>query len=196
MNDALFNEDDESNTPLTGEEREQLIPSYITTRAELNEAEHVNIAKASRWLFRRMPDILDDAVLRALHKRMFDEVWQWAGKFRTSPRNIGVDAYRIGMELRQLIGDVLFQVEHHTYPADEIAVRFSHRLVLIHAFANGNGRHSRLAADYLAVKLGRPRFSWGIDSMSNAKIMRQNYVTALQRADQNDMSDLLVFARS
>ena len=104
MSDPLFADDDDANTPLTEEEREQLIPSYITTRAELNEAEQANIAQGVRWLARaRSVEILDDAFLRKLHERMFGEVWKWAGQYRTSPRNIGIDAYRIPTEVRQLM---------------------------------------------------------------------------------------------
>lgn len=196
MTGALFDEDDDANTPLTGEEREQLIPSYITTRTELNEAEHIGIAQASRWLFARKRDIASDALLQELHYRMFSEVWRWAGQYRKSLRNIGVDAYRIGIEMRQLADDVRFQIEHQSFPVDEIAVRFSHRLVRIHAFANGNGRHSRLVADYLAMQLGRPRFSWGRSSLADAGTNRNNYIAALRLADQNDISALIAFARS
>jgi Fic-DOC domain mobile mystery protein B len=196
MTDLLFDSDDDANTPLTGEEREQLIPSYITTRAELNEAEHIGIAEATRWLFSSKRDIVSDSVLRELHKRMFSGVWRWAGQYRTSARNIGVDAYRIAPELRQLVDDVKYQIEHTSFEPDEIAVRLSHRLVWVHAFANGNGRHSRLAADYLVTQLGQPRFSWGQNSLIDADTNRSNYVSALRLADKNDMSALLAFARS
>ena len=196
MIDVLCDEDDDANTPLTGEEREQLIPSYITTRAELNEAEHIGIAQASRWLFARKRDIASDALLQELHYRMFSEVWRWAGQYRMSARNIVVDAYKISIEMRQLADDVRYQVAHKSYPADEIAIRFSHRLVWIHAFANGNGRHSRLVADYLAMQLGQPRFSWGRSSLVDAGTNRNNYVAALRLADQNDISALIGFARS
>ena len=196
MIDVLFDENDDANTPLTGEEREQLIPSYITCRTELNEAEHINIAEASQWLFARKRNILNDADLRDLHRRMFGKVWRWAGQYRSSARNIGVDAYRIASELRQLLDDVQYQIEHESFPPDEIAIRLSHRLVWIHCFANGNGRHSRLAADYLAVQLGQPRFSWGRISLVDPGATRRGYVEALRQADQNDISALLAFARS
>ncbi len=196
MIDAIFDDDDEANTPLTGEEREQLIPSYITMRAELNEAEHINIARATRWLFSKKRDILSDTALRELHRRMFSDVWRWAGQYRTSARNIGIDAYRIAPELRQLVDDVNYQISHQSFEPDEIAVRFSHRLVCIHAFANGNGRHSRLVADYLTMQLGKARFSWGWNNLVDANETRQAYVSALRLADQNDISALIAFARS
>ena len=140
MTDQLFDDDDDANTPLTAEEREQLIPYYITMRHELNEAEQVNIGQALRWVTSRKRDILDQDFLNQLHKRMFGDVWRWAGQYRTTPRNIGVEAYRIPMDIRQLIDDTRYWVEHETYPPDEIALRFSHRLVAIHPFPNGNGR--------------------------------------------------------
>lgn len=196
MSDPLFDEDDEANTPLTEEERAQLIPTYITQRRELNEAELANISEATKWLSSRKREVLDDAFLRELHKRMFGKVWQWAGEYRTTPRNIGIDAYRIPMEVRQLVDDVRYQVEHETYPPDEIAVRFSHRLVSIHPFPNGNGRHSRMVADLLAVQLGQKPFTWGRMSLVDPSATRKAYIAALQAADGHDIELLLTFARS
>ena len=196
MTDPLFDGDDEANTPLTEEEREQLIPTYITLRSELNEAEQINITEASRWYGRkRNADILDDALLKELHKQMFGQVWKWAGKYRQSPRNIGIDAYRIPTEMRQLVDNVRFWVENETYPPDEIAVRFSHQLVSIHPFPNGNGRHSRMARDYLAVQLGQPPFTWGRTSLTDASATRKAYIAALQAADRENIKPLLKFAR-
>ncbi|WP_288805152.1 mobile mystery protein B [uncultured Novosphingobium sp.] len=196
MTDPLFDEDDEANTPLTEEERAQLIPSYITLRRELNEAEQVNIAAGLKWVSGRKREVLDDAFLRELHKRMFGQVWQWAGQYRTTPRNIGIDAYRIAMEVRQLVDDVRYQVENATFPPDEIAVRFSHRLVSIHPFPNGNGRHSRMAGDLLAMQLGQRPFTWGSINLIDPSQTRRDYVAALQAADAHDIEKLLAFARS
>lgn len=153
MPDPLFIDDDDANTPLTAEEREQLIPAYITLRHELNEAEQINIGQALRWTTARKRDVLDQKFLRQLHKRMFGDVWRWAGQYRTSARNIGVDPYRITTDVHQAIGDACYWITHKTYPPDEIAVRFSHRLVAIHPFPNGNGRFSRLIGDLLAQQL-------------------------------------------
>ncbi len=197
MTDPLFDQDDEANTPLTAEEREQLIPSYITLRAELNEAEQINIAQANRWLRRaRKFDVLDDADLRELHKRMFGEVWNWAGQYRLTPRNIGIDAYRIPMEMRTLVDDVRFWVANTTYAPDEIAVRFSYRLVSIHPFPNGNGRLSRLTGDLLAIQLGQPRFTWGRANITDVGTTRRAYIDALHAADAGDIEPLTAFARN
>lgn len=197
MTDPLYAGEDEANTPLEAEEREQLIPTYITTRAELNEAEQVNITRASLWLRRaRKVDVLDDAFLRDLHKRMFGEVWKWAGQYRKTPRNIGIDAYRIPMAVRELVQDARYWVDNGTYPPDEIAIRFSHRLVSIHPFPNGNGRHSRLVADLLAMELGQPRFTWGRANLVDPGETRRAYVAALRAADSGEIEPLLAFARS
>lgn len=173
MTDALFDGDDAANTPVTADEREALIPSYIALRSELNEAEQIGIADAERWAFSRRRDVLDSGFLQRLHKRTLGEVWRWAGTFRTSPRNIGIEAYRIPMELRQLCEDVRYQIGNDTYLLDEIAVRFHHRLVFIHAFPNGNGRHARLAADLLAVQVGTKRFTWGRANLVSAAEARR-----------------------
>jgi len=196
VSDPLFDAEDEAATPLTADERAQLIPTYITTRAQLNEAEQSNIADADLWAFRRKRNVLDEAFLLSLHKRMLNGVWRWAGTFRQTQRNIGIQAYRIGMELRQLLDDVRYWVEHETFPPDEIAVRFHHKLVFIHPFPNGNGRHARLAADLLAAQLGRERFSWGSANLVAVETARAAYVVALKAADNHDIEPLLTFARS
>lgn len=196
MDDPLFDGDDEANTPLEAEEREALIPTHITLRAELNEVEQIGIADADRWAFSRRRDVLDATFLNVLHKRMFGNVWKWAGAYRKTSRNIGIEAYRIAVEVHALVDDVKYWVENETYPADEISVRFHHRLVSIHPFPNGNGRHARFAADLLAMQLGRPRFSWGGDNLTEPAETRSRYVKALQAADDNRIEDLLAFARS
>jgi Fic-DOC domain mobile mystery protein B len=189
-------QDDDAATPLTPEEREQLIPTYVTLRHELNEVEQIGIANADRWAFSRRRDVLDEAFLRELHRRMFKDVWRWAGNFRQTARNIGVEAWRIGPDLRQLLNDVRFWMTHQSYGPDEIAVRFHHRLVSIHPFPNGNGRHARLAADLLAVHCGRERFTWGRANLVIPAETRRHYVAALRAADAHDLTPLLAFARS
>jgi len=201
MPNPLFDRDDDANTPLTAEECEQLIPSYITLRHELNEAEQVNIGAAQRWADARRRDarrrdILDRDFLSELHQRMFGDVWRWAGQYRTTARNIGVEAYRITMDVQQAIDDARYWVEHDTYPPDEIAVRFSHRLVAIHPFPNGNGRLSRLVGDLLARQLGQPPLTWGQGNLINDGETRARYIEALRAADNNDIGPLLLFARS
>lgn len=197
MSDPLFIEDDDANTPLTDEEREQLIPAYITLRHELNEAEQINIGQALRWATsRKKRDVLEQNFLRQLHKRMFGDVWRWAGQYRTSARNIGVDAYRITMDVHQAIDDACYWIEHKTYPPDEIAVRFSHRLVAIHPFPNGNGRVSRLIGDLLAQQLEQEPFTWGRANLVDVGETRARYIEALRAADNHDIKPLLLFARS
>ena len=144
----------------------------------------------------RNVDVLDDAFLRDLHKRMFGEVWKWAGQYRRTPRNIGIDAYRIPMAVRELVHDARYWVDNGTYPPDEIAIRFSHRLVSIHPFPNGNGRHSRLVADPLAMKLDQSRFTWGRANLVDPGETRRAYVAALRAADGSEIEPLLAFARS
>jgi Fic-DOC domain mobile mystery protein B len=195
MSDPLF-EDDDASTPLTAEEREGLIPSYITLRRELNEAEQANILEAEQWAFARKRDVLDERFLTDLHKRMFGRVWRWAGKFRHTERNVGVDPLRIATDLRLLLDDCRYWIEHGTYPPDEICARFHHRLVFIHPFPNGNGRHARLATDLLLVALGQPRFSWGKTNLVNPGETRRAYVAALRAADGRDIGPLLEFVRS
>ena len=194
MND-LFEEPDDA-TPLTEEEKRGLIPAHITYRRELNEAEQENIARAQDWALNRARDPVNEKFIKDLHGRMLGEVWRWAGDFRTSERNLGIPFYEIPVALRQLLDDTKGWIEYKAYPPDEIAVRFHHRLVQIHAFPNGNGRHARLMADLLVMRLGGERFSWGRANLQDASAMRKRYITALQAADKHDIGPLLAFARS
>ena len=95
-------------------------------------------------------------------------MWRWAGVFRTTERNIGVEPWRIRPELRQLLDDARFWVDQASYAPDELAVRFHHRLVAIHLFPNGNGRHARMMADLLITRLGGRAFPWGRASLATA----------------------------
>lgn len=183
-------------TPLDADELASLIPGHITTQGELNEWEQLNIAQGENRARKQRKEILNEAFLRQLHKQMFGETWKWAGGFRKSDKNISVDWLTIGVELKKLLDDAHYQIEHASYPPDEIAVRFHHRLVAIHPFPNGNGRHARLMADLLAERLGQPGFTWGSRSLIDASETRQRYIAALQAADARDIAPLLAFARS
>jgi Fic-DOC domain mobile mystery protein B len=194
---GVFTEPDDAGTPLTPEEIQDLIPAYIADRRDLNAAEQENIARAQDWALNgRRRDLLTEAFVRDLHRRMLGDVWRWAGKFRTSQRNIGIDYWLIAVELRLLLDDVKAWIEYRTYPPDEIAVRFHHRLVLVHPFPNGNGRHGRLMADLLVMQLGRERFSWGRASLREAGEARKRYIQSLRDADNGNIAELLVFARA
>jgi Fic-DOC domain mobile mystery protein B len=183
-------------TPLTAEEREGLIPSHVTLHRELNELEQQNILEADTWVFARRHNPLRRAFLRSLHHRMFGKIWRWAGVYRSSNKNIGVDREQIQIRLAEALDNVRYWIEHKTFPPDEIAVRFHHELVFIHPFPNGNGRWSRLMADILAIRLGQPRFSWGRSSLRAADKTRQAYIEAFKAADNHDFTALIAFARS
>ncbi len=186
----------EGHTPLTEEDRMGLIPSYIGTRGDLFDAEERNIAYA---LLRQPPtvaDLLDDLYLRDLHRAMFGQVWEWAGQYRIRQTNIGIEPDRIPAAVRLLVGDVAAWVEHQTYEPDETCVRFHHRLVSIHPFPNGNGRHSRICADYLRIALGETPFSWGLHLDVTTEQLRGYYHAALRAADAGDVRELMIFARS
>lgn len=192
---SLFEQPDDA-TPLTPEEQSALIPAHIAYRRELNEAEFENIARAQNWALARRRDVLSEKFVRDLHKQMLGDVWRWAGDFRKSERNLGIPFYEITMQLRQLLDDTKGWIEYASYPPDEIAVRFHHRLVKIHPFPNGNGRHSRLMADLLVMRLGGERFSWGSANLQADGDLRGRYIAALKSAYNHDTAPLLAFARS
>lgn len=192
----LFEPPDDAATQLTPEEMRDLIPAHIADRRDLNEAEQENILRAQEWALGRRRNPLSEKFIRQLHGRMLGDVWRWAGDFRHSERNLGIPYYEIPAAVSQLLGDGKAWTEYKTYPPDEIAVRFHHRLVQIHPFANGNGRHARLIADLLVMELGGMRFSWGRGNLRDAGAMRQRYIAALKAADDHNMGPLLAFARS
>ena len=184
-------------TTLSEEDRRGLIPAYIATRGDLFDAEQRNIS--SGLLRRRVPapsQLLDDKYLRDLHGAMFSRVWTWAGHYRTTQTNIGYDPRQIATAVRLLVGDARAWVEHGAYAPDELAVRFHHRLVAIHPFPNGNGRHGRVAANYLIEGLGGAPFSWGASLDVETDELRRAYQEALQQADAGEISDLIAFARA
>jgi Fic-DOC domain mobile mystery protein B len=189
-------------TPLDPNEAEGLLHSHVATRGELDELEEANIQMGLEWALGRISrggrqlDVLSEEFLYALHERMFCEVWIWAGQVRQSEKNIGVARQTIRIEVRNLIEDARLWRERGVFSADEIAVRFHHRLVAIHPFPNGNGRHARLMADLLALQAGRPAFSWGGGRLTSTSELRTAYISALRMADRGDLAPLLEFARS
>ena len=190
----------EGQTPLDEEEKEGLRLDSITTRGELDEFEQLNIEKAIKWTLGKKwkpTYILSELFIRELHKKMFNDVWIWAGEFRRTNKNIGVDKYQIGISLKQLLDDSLYWLENKTYSDEEFAIRFKHRIVRIHCFPNGNGRHSRLMADIIISQLfGKPIFSWNSSNINKKGEARSNYLAAIRAADAGDMEPLIKFAKT
>ena len=191
-------ENPEGTTPIDPDEAEGLLLTHITTRGELDRWEQDNIAEAMVWLERTKPkNILNEDFVRNLHRRMFGNVWKWAGQFRKSDKNIGGPWWRVSTDLKNLCEDARFWIDLRKEPPDEIAVRYHHRLVSIHPFPNGNGRHARLMTDLLLENiLDQPRFTWGSTDHSKAGGPRERYIAALHAADELSYQLLLEFVRS
>lgn len=186
-------------TELSDEEREGLKPKWVKTRADLNRAEADNIAKAVTYVYQsrlRPRTIISESWLRRLHKRMYEDVWNWAGMYRRTDKNLGVPKHEVASSLAQHVDNASFWLTNATYRHDELAIRFGHRLVWIHPFPNGNGRWHRLASDALIISLGGARFSWGgAGELTEQSPMREQYIRAVKLADEYDFSELLTFAR-
>jgi len=187
-------------TPIDEEEKEDLLLPTISTRGELDEFEQANIEKAIEWSLKintSRNEVLSVDFIIELHHRMFSDIWGWAGTFRRSNKNIGVDKFSIDQELMMLTEDCRYWVANKIYPEDEIAIRYKYRMVTIHPFPNGNGRHSRISGDILASKvLKRPVFSWGGHGIEQEGETRSRYLESLYSANQGDIRPLLEFARS
>jgi len=189
----------EGQTPLDEDEKEGLLVRTISTKGELDEFEQLNIQSAIEWSLKTKVDktqFLSEDFLMLIHKKMFGEVWAWAGTKRKTNKNIGVDKTQISIEIRKLIDDCNFWINHNSFGDEEIAIRFSHRLVKIHLFPNGNGRHSRLVADIMISKLfNKPVFSWGHSDLSKKNSTRKEYLDAIYKADKDDFKPLIEFAK-
>ena len=187
-------------TPLSEEELDGLLIPSITTREELDEFEQLNIEKAIQWTFGKKINaekLFTEKFIKDLHKRMYGEVWKWAGSFRNSEKNLGIKSYLIPLQLKQLLDDVIYWHQNNIYPSIELAIRFKHQLVSIHCFPNGNGRHSRLMADLIMEKLYlQPILSWGSSNLVKADDKRKNYIRAIKMADNHDLHPLIDFAKS
>lgn len=187
-------------TPLDEDEKEGLLIKTIATRGELDEFEQQNIEQAVLWTLRRSfkaDTVFTEEFIRAVHKRMYNNVWTWAGEFRKTNKNIGVDKWQIPTELRYLLDDVKFWYANNTYSPDEISIRLKHRLVSIHCFPNGNGRHSRLLADIVIEKIFKlPHYTWGAGNLVKQGDQRTAYLSAIRAADAGDIQPLINFAKS
>ncbi|MFM6998880.1 MAG: mobile mystery protein B [Bacteroidota bacterium] len=185
-------------TPIEADQLSGIRIKSVSTQGQLNEFEQANINDALLWLrTASVRTVLSIDFVRTVHRQMFGQVWSWAGSFRQHETNIGVDWHQIPVELKVLIDDAAYWIHHETFAPDEIAIRFKHRLVAIHCFSNGNGRHSRLMADLIAVRnFGMPEFTWGRSSYANADSSRTDYLDALRLADSGDVRPLVTFARS
>ena len=187
-------------TPIDEEEKDDLLIRTISTRDELDEFEQANILEAIDWSSRtnhNISTVLSIDFTKELHKRMFSEVWSWAGSFRKTNKNIGVDKYLIEQELYKLMDDCRFWIKSRAYQKDEIAIRYKYRMVSIHPFPNGNGRHSRICGNILISQvLKQEVFTWGGMDVINPRKARNKYLDALIQADRGDMIPLIEFARS
>lgn len=189
----------EGQTPLDEDEKDGLLIKTISTKGELDEFEQLNIQQAIEWSIKakiELKQLLSEDFLLLIHKKMFDEVWDWAGTKRKTNKNIGVDKTQISIETRKLIDDCKFWIENNSFNEEEIAIRFSQRLVKIHLFPNGNGRHSRLVADIMISKVfNKPVFTWGRSDLSKNNTIRKEYLQAIYKADNDDYKPLIDFAR-
>lgn len=179
-------------TPIDADEKADLIP-YLTTLDELNLFEQENIIEAQKWLLTtslKNIDIFDANFLKKLHQKMFDRVWKWAGTFRKSNKNIGCEFYQIPTEIKNLQDDALFWLENKTYKMQELALVYHHRLVKIHLFANGNGRHARIMADVIIKKFQGKALNWQNISFKSFEDFRKEYISCLRKADKGDYQNL------
>ena len=197
---GLEHDDIAGQTPLDEDEKEGLLIPTISTRGELDEFEQHNIEQAVQWSLKhsfKPQEVFTEDFIKDVHKKMYGLVWAWAGTYRTSNKNIGTDKWRIAVELKTLLDDSIYWTRNNVYAHDELTIRFKHRLVSIHCFPNGNGRHSRLMADIIIEKIFKqPVFTWGAGDLVHQDATRATYLNALRAADKGEYAPLIAFARS
>lgn len=191
-------EEPDGATPLTPDELQGLKVRTISTRGELNQLESENILQGLTWLSRQSKrvDVLTDEFARGLHRRLYGDVWAWAGQYRLTDKNIGVPVWTVSMEMRNCLNDAKMWIDRHVYPPVEAAARLHHRLVAIHPFPNGNGRWSRIMADAFLERQDESLFiDWanGTDLSVNS-MHRQSYIEGLRAADRYEFEPLVSFA--
>jgi Fic-DOC domain mobile mystery protein B len=186
----------EGATPIDLDDREGLKFNHITTREQLNELEQANIESGLLWLGRRRKtDVLTQQFMLSLHRHLFGDVWTWAGQFRTTEMSIGIDPLQIEGQLQTLLDDARYWADRETYAPLEAGARFHHRLVKIHLFVNGNGRHGRIAADtYITDRFGHAAIDWAGHDLQRDNERRDAYLAGLRAADVGDYGPLLAFA--
>ncbi len=199
VNTALELPEPKGATPLTLEEKLGLKDKHkhITTRGELNELESANIIEGLKWLEQRPKsfDVLTDTVARTMHKRLYEAVWDWAGKYRQTEKNIGVPVWDISTKLRTCLDDARYWRDNNTYEPLEAAARFHHELVRVHPFPNGNGRWARIMADIYLTGFNKVFIlDWSGGNTFSAH--RTTYIAALKAADGHDFEALINFVKS
>jgi Fic-DOC domain mobile mystery protein B len=190
-------------TPIDPNEEKDLIPSNITTQAELNEAEYRNIVRARSWARGRTHrHLVTVGFLERLHERMFGEVWKWAGTRRQNElqNEKFTPFYAIATETETVLADLRHRLLHAPPNTqgqwDRLGAEFHHRIVKIHYFNNGNGRHARELTDLLLMHYGQEPFTWGSGSLTSSGATRDRYIVALHAADDGDLALLTEFVRS
>ena len=188
-------------TPLTEADLTGLLIPSVTTHGELNAVEAANIIRAQEWALHargvRLPNMLSDDFLQRLHRHLFGDVWRWAGDYRLANTNLGVPHQQIREHLRNVYADALVWFERKVYSPEEFAVRLHHRVVTVHPFRNGNGRHARMLANLVLVRhFKRDPLPWSNSPLRAASAVRQVYLAALRAADDGDLAPLLAFANS
>lgn len=195
----------EGATPLNLDDMLGLKYKHIDTREQLNEVEAANILQGQIWASKlnkgakelTRDDIFNRDFVSDLHKALFGEVWEWAGHFRKRELNIGVDPKNIAVDLHNFLEDAKCWLEFKHYDNLELSARIQHRLVQIHPFVNGNGRHSRVFTDIVRVYLLNEKpIKWANAKLENMTEERNSYISGLREADVGDLSTFIKYLQS
>jgi Fic-DOC domain mobile mystery protein B len=181
---SFFFKDSDGQTPLPYEMQKGLKIKTIQNMGELDEHEEANIAKGLSWLARQKSDPKTYDFWIKLHKKLFEDVWTWAGKIRQHelqnpdfllPQDIWTG-------LKHLQEDLKAWIELNSYPPKEIAARFHVGIETVHPFVNGNGRFGRILTDQICKFQSFDVPTWGKSLASQPKERRKAYIDSLTYA--------------
>ena len=178
-----------------------LLLEHLSTTTARNAAETEAISRAyDKYVFRARrkkqgTEWLTDDFIRRVHADMLGTIWEWAGKYRQTKFNLGVDPHLIREQIKLFTEDFLYwNGTESTMSVIEIAARIQHRLTNIHPFTNGNGRHARLITDIFLHSRKLPIPQWPqIQLMAQGNEIGEQYITAMKKADNGDINDLIQF---
>ena len=152
----------------------------ITDSAELAREEEKISKKKALWLFES--GTLDSlkagtfAALQEIHKCLFEELYDFAGKIRTVNLAKGNFRFAPVMYLETALGNIE-KMPQSTY--DEIIEKYV-EMNVAHPFRGGNGRSTRIWLDHiLKMEIGKV-VDW-------SKVDKEDYFLAMERSPIKDV---------
>lgn len=186
--------DRDGQTPLPPELQKGLKLKHIQNMGELDEFEEKNIAEGLVWLKKNNENYRQYNFWEKLHKKLFGNVWSWAGKLRDHELDnpYFLLPHHIRPALKTLEDDFEYWLKKREISFNEIAARFHERIETIHPFPNGNGRFGRILVEHFCLKEKAEVPKWGMAIKNDPKLRREKYIDALDEARRTKKYEVLI----